>query len=504
MSLGTWHRFRRSNPRKALLFGFGILFAQFLLLLLFPRTHARTLALDLLQVALGFLCFRSAVLALRRTTNTLRIYWHWITASFLVCIVAELLALYADATATHRYEDIIDLLYFVSMLPWGMLLFLDLAEEKAALDALVALDFGQVCLFWIAVLLHFSDGAASVVLSLPGPIALTRGVVYDLALAVSVLLRAILSRTRPGRLFFQRVAIFLALSALVDGYAAAPQHQILRGGLFDVSWSVLLLIPLLLASGPANTLSVAEAPGPAMSAKSQFLRELFPLLYPCFGFFLLVVGSGFLQHAIMALSFVGVCLRLLTVQHRLLSVQDDLRQEATFDGLTGALTRRAITVALGKEYERCIRTYQPISALLVDLDHFKRVNDSYGHLVGDVVLREVAARMARCLRNYDLLGRYGGEEFLIVLPHCSLWDSVAIADRIRACVNEGPIPTDAGPVRVSVSIGASCIEPSPNPPAITTLVAAADTAVYRAKHAGRDRVEQEPIAREPRPVETAG
>jgi diguanylate cyclase (GGDEF)-like protein len=171
---------------------------------------------------------------------------------------------------------------------------------------------------------------------------------------------------------------------------------------------------------------------------------------------------------------------------RILKLQEQLRIEATHDALTGTLNRRAIRNVLEKEAERAARQASSLGILLLDLDYFKRVNDSYGHSAGDFVLTQTAKRIAAPLRRYDSLGRYGGEEFLVVLPECGLQQTVEIAERVRLSIATAPIDRSGEKIAVTVSIGAAAI--SEDPVSIDEFIESADRALYDAKRLGRDRV----------------
>jgi diguanylate cyclase (GGDEF)-like protein len=178
--------------------------------------------------------------------------------------------------------------------------------------------------------------------------------------------------------------------------------------------------------------------------------------------------------------------RILDLQERLLEAQDALRYEATHDRLSELWTRGMILDHLDRELRRARRESQPLAVALADLDHFKQVNDSLGHGAGDAVLREAARRMKHALRDIDAIGRYGGEEFLIVLPHCSVEDARHVADRVRVAVSGTPVEVGDDAIRASVSLGVAGADEASTP---TALVQAADEALYRAKSAGRDRIE---------------
>ena len=143
---------------------------------------------------------------------------------------------------------------------------------------------------------------------------------------------------------------------------------------------------------------------------------------------------------------------------------------------------------LASEVSRRQRDGRPLAVLLADLDHFKRINDTFGHLAGDAVLRAAARRIRGALRPYDALGRYGGEELLVVLPACDLAGAREAAERVRAAIAAGPVPTDYGDIDVTASIGVAVLE-GDAVLAVDSLLQEADRALYRAKHAGRNRVD---------------
>ncbi len=165
-----------------------------------------------------------------------------------------------------------------------------------------------------------------------------------------------------------------------------------------------------------------------------------------------------------------------------------LRALSTRDSLTGLYNHRYSMEALQHESERVRRYAGRVSVLMIDVDLFKRVNDELGHPVGDSVLKEVAGRLREELRTVDVLGRYGGEEFVVILPETGLEDARRTAERLRHAV--GARPVQAGQVEVPVTISVGCAsQPAPGVDSASELVAAADAALYRAKQAGRNRVE---------------
>ena len=180
----------------------------------------------------------------------------------------------------------------------------------------------------------------------------------------------------------------------------------------------------------------------------------------------------------------------LSVAQRIIELHEALRIEATRDRLTGLLNRGAILDELQRELHRAARENGPTAVMLLDIDHFKRVNDTHGHLVGDAVLREIANRLQSTLRPYDRVGRFGGEEFVVLITDGDAEQSGVIAERIRSAVSTGPVEVPGGPaVPVTVSIGIAVGPGLPDAP--DGLLAAADRALYRAKANGRDRTEVE-------------
>lgn len=178
----------------------------------------------------------------------------------------------------------------------------------------------------------------------------------------------------------------------------------------------------------------------------------------------------------------------LRVAERILALHKKLHMQATHDRLTGVWNRAAIMDCLEGELERAARQNTCIGVVLADLDHFKRVNDTYGHPAGDRVLQEAAQRMRLALRPYDRIGRYGGEEFLIMTPGCRLSDAMTLAERIRDSISAEPVDSRSGDIPMTVSLGVTIGGDRAGEDA-GTLIAAADEALYRAKNAGRNRAE---------------
>jgi len=180
--------------------------------------------------------------------------------------------------------------------------------------------------------------------------------------------------------------------------------------------------------------------------------------------------------------------RIIDLQHELIAAREALRERATRDPLTGLWNHEEILRILEQELKRADREGLSVSVIMADLDHFKKVNDTYGHMTGDAVLRMAAKRMLAAFRNYDAVGRYGGEEFLIVLPGCDNRCAAVSAERLRLCIGKEAMDTPEGmiPVTISLGIAASWKEKRLD---VTSIVQNADAALYRAKEKGRNRFE---------------
>ena len=178
--------------------------------------------------------------------------------------------------------------------------------------------------------------------------------------------------------------------------------------------------------------------------------------------------------------------RIVQLQSELLETKKNLEIQSRTDPLTGVLNRRAILSQIENELSRAKRDDTQLSISMLDLDHFKKINDTFGHLAGDAVLRESMNRVEETIRSYDAIGRFGGEEFIVVLPGAKQADAIIIAERIRLKINGNKANIDGVSIPFTISQGlATCNGTS----TVDGLIAKADEALYRAKENGRNRVE---------------
>jgi diguanylate cyclase (GGDEF)-like protein len=180
--------------------------------------------------------------------------------------------------------------------------------------------------------------------------------------------------------------------------------------------------------------------------------------------------------------------RILCLMDQLILAREALREQAARDPLTGLWNHNAVLELLSKEIDRAHRQSTCVGVVLLDLDHFKRINDTYGHLMGDHVLRKTAAALQGSIRPYDAAGRFGGEEFLLVLPGCDRMNAISHAERLRMVLNRLIVEAPAGRAHVTASFGVTVVDSAMLIDA-DGAVHVADSALYAAKAAGRDRVE---------------
>ena len=169
-------------------------------------------------------------------------------------------------------------------------------------------------------------------------------------------------------------------------------------------------------------------------------------------------------------------------------LQEQLREQVHRDPLTGQYNRRYLDATLQREMRRCARESAPLSLLMMDIDHFKSVNDTHGHLVGDEVLRQIGLILATHARSHDVVCRYGGEEFLLMLPQLPLTQALQRAEQLRRVVQQHAFLTDGGDIHVTLSVGVAAFPE--NGQTVDELLRNADHALYQAKREGRNRVVQ--------------
>ncbi len=445
---------------------------------------------DLIQLSLGGLAILTYLQTSRRSEGLARSFWRLAVAAFIVWFVAQSLGVYGDLVPhPNPVGGASNLLFSFWFVPLAMAMFLDPDHEAEGLDLLIVLDVLQATLVCVAAYLYFfylPHSAAGNELShtVWAPYFIGYGLV-----AGTFLLRSAFTRSRVGRELFGGLGIFLACSGVVDAlYYYGPGQGLKTGAWFDILWSILLVVPLIIAATWKQPAAQDSSLG-VVKHEKRIHTEIFYLFYP-----LLILLMSLriarehlgLAAAVIFLSFVCSSARLLVTQNRLVKAQDALRWEASRDGLTGLWNRKAVLDILERELLRSERLSEPVGVIMADVDHFKTINDNRGHAAGDRVLGIIANEIAAMVRPYDSVGRYGGEEFLIVAPGCGVQETSELAERVCSYVANCSIVAGGSTLNVTLSLGIA----SGNSAADTEkLLHDADVALYQAKNAGRNRVE---------------
>jgi diguanylate cyclase (GGDEF)-like protein len=480
-----------ASPRtRTILTATGLLWLAHIAVVTLIGSRARgPLLSDLIQLLLGGLLFYSVVLASRRSEGMALSFWRLTAVAYSLWLVGQSLSVYNDLSPTPFVAWMNNLLFCFWFVPLAMALFLDPEHEAGHVDALTALDFVQAVLVCVAAYVYFFYLPKS---ENPGELAHEVWAPYFVGytfVVAAFILRGAVTPSRDCRALFGRWGIFLAFSGLMDAlYYYGPGRNLAAGAWFDLLWSAGLVVPILIAT----TWKQAEAPlfplDPPRREK-RIYTEMFFLLYPLLVLFMsLRIARERLGLAatVVFLSFVCSSTRLLVTQQRLVLAKDALRREASHDGLTALWNHKAILSILDRELLRAERDSAPVGLIMADVDHFKNINDSRGHAAGDLVLRIISSAMAAVVRPYDSVGRYGGEEFLIVAPGCGMAETWELAERVRSHVAVCNIVVGGSPVKISMSLGIATGQSASDS---EKLLQAADTALYQAKNAGRDRVE---------------
>jgi diguanylate cyclase (GGDEF)-like protein len=473
-----------------------VIAAAFLLLihigvvLTFGTVAPGPLLSDLIQLTLGVLVIFACARASRISEGMARSVWRLTATAYVVWFVAQSLGLYSDlSTSANGAQWISNLLFCFWFAPLAMALFLGAESERGGLDTVVVLDFVQAILVCVAAYLYFfylpkSESPGELAHSVWAPYFVGYGFV-----ASAFLVRAAITHSSAVRSLFGKLGVLLALSGMLDAmYYYGPGRNLKTGAWFDLLWSLFLLAPLVIATSWKQP-EPADLSSELSKGEKRIHTEFFYLFYPVLVLFMslhIARERLGLAAAVVLLSFMCSSARLLVTQYRLVEAQKALRREASRDGLTGLWNRKAILEIFERELLRSQRRGGSVGVIMADVDHFKAVNDSRGHVAGDLVLRIIASEIAAVVRPYDSVGRYGGEEFLIVVPGCGTAETWELAERVRSCVANCSVVAGGSCVNVSLSLGIAAGHSAAD---TEKLLQAADTALYQAKNAGRNRVE---------------
>lgn len=319
------------------------------------------------------------------------------------------------------------------------------------------------------------------------PVALLLPPVYALLMPVPL---QIMQQSRVRRTLLHRRVMVTSALALAGAAASAVFHLVVPEPLAGAQWLVEGYPAIPAAIGCAVLFAVLNTGLVAVAAHSSdpehtwgdvlWNREsaMLDLVEVCVG--VLVVVTTALSPSLLVLALPPVLLLQRSLMHQ------QLQAAARTDAKTGLLNAAAWQREADTELARTVRSRRPLALLLIDIDHFKRVNDTYGHLVGDQVLVALADTLRGQLRGHDVIGRFGGEEFVVLLPGADTVESCRVAERLRGRLRRMTVPAEDGTVGVTVSVGVALA--GRHGTDLIELLAAADLALYRAKESGRDQV----------------
>ncbi len=472
----------------------------------------------LLTLAAAFACFRQCA----RCSGFVRTKWRLLAIGILLWAVGQAILTYVDSIA-HLSQDTAlasDFYFFL----WGVpvLLAIASADDDQDSTSFLVLDSIQATM---AVVLTYLQLFAAKSVSAPEAIGSLHMVylygVENFVLAGAVSLRLLARPIRQERQFYRVLCVFLWAYALlsVPGNYFGAIVNLPSGTPFDLLWDVPFLV-LLLCLGPrerSRTAHSVSAQPEQQTATALIIYNACPAIFTISVLILaahLAHDHLYLSMAAMTVTLFTYTLRaallqtryvqsqraLLASERALREVNDRLQEISFSDPLTGIANRRRFEQVLEVEWNRALRGGSALSLLMIDVDHFKQINDLHGHVYGDACLVAVAHSLSSHLRRGgELLARYGGEEFVAILPAVDEDDALELAEAMRVAVGEvspagAPRPASR---RLTVSIGICSLRPDPESvPA--SMVSAADGAMYRAKRCGRNRIE---ISRQNDPID---
>jgi diguanylate cyclase (GGDEF)-like protein len=442
-------------------------------------------AIELLVALLVFVVIQHTA---NRCSGYIKGVWQLIAVCYFLFAAAEVLWFFAFLYPANQPLQVwTNFLLDFWFMPLGIAILLQPDSLGKWLNLVLLTDVVQAILFAAASYYCFIvlrvDSLARLQFATTSPFEYF---LYYAILIGAFFLRSFTSRAGNRRALFRQLAIFLSLSCLLDAIDSSGLGLHLSS-LFELRYSVVLCVPLtFVLSWNSGEDSVQS--WEAGQARYSRITLLLPLIYPTL--ILCVVAQRSVSHPLfswtmIALSFAVSATRQLLVQGRLLKTRKTLEHQATHDGLTGTWNRTSILNILTLELERAERLRSTVGVIVLDLDFFKEVNDNYGHLAGDQLLRVIARKIITNLRLYDALGRYGGEEFVIVVPGCNLASTARLAGRIREAVEFTQIEYRGQLVGVTASLGVTIGRKHDS---VDDLLQQADVACYRAKEGGRNRI----------------
>ncbi len=437
---------------------------------------------------------------MRQIARWQRSAWYWILVGLLTWSVAQMCELHGTQLGNNATPTFGDYLFFVVGIP--LLLGISSTPATRGIPSVRLLNAAQSML--AAGLIYVRFFRMPVTAGTGGV-----SVLYDaefLLLFVTALLRLLAATVPEDRrtlgLVFAYLMIYMPAESVTDVLARRWHLQI--GTPLDLCFT----LPFLFLGYGALRMSTADEAVKRDTREGQtwrlFLQSLCPMLFTC-GVFALGVSVA-RQHLLLASTTMLLCLflqglhagaiqtryvldhnQLQRQEKQLVNANEKLQRLSLTDELTGISNRRHLMEALSRECERAGRREEWLSVLMIDVDHFKGVNDLHGHAYGDECLSALAHLLTSINRGMDLAGRYGGEEFLLMLPNTDANGAEVVARRLHAALDERDLPNRAAPLgRITVSVGVATARMQRGMQS-TALLEAADAAMYEAKQGGRNQ-----------------
>jgi diguanylate cyclase (GGDEF)-like protein len=479
----------------------------------FPLTvfgdSAQLLLAILVIIAFGYQAWRGQ--------GRIRFFWAMMAAGAACWLFSQAIWSYYEVVLRVDFNDssIQDLILFLHLVPM-MAALATMPHEPRKMPSVVPYSLAMLAVWWLFLYAYIVTPWQYIYpnLDIYNPSFNFLYSTEDLAFIVALGLLAVRS-TGAWRTFYSRLclgSIGYAISSQITNIAI-DDRRYYTGSYYDIPLVLSIACICWAASGANTAASVEEAEDPAReSLAARWITRL--SFFTLLSVPLMAAWSLGYSHAPAAVRHFRVSISLIVMVAlsallfalqwllsdrlhaslqtaseslgELATAREALQHQATHDSMTGCLNRSAITEALARELLRASRAGLPLAVFLIDLDHFKQINDRLGHHAGDIAIVAACTRMQDCVRAHDYFGRYGGEEFLAVIPDADETTALQIAERMRGRISMNAVVFNSHPIHLTATIGVALSEPGDTPEA---LLRRADLALYSGKRMGRDTVQ---------------
>lgn len=472
---------------------------------------------DVTQLLLAILVTASFAWQTWKSRGRIRSFWLLMSVGATCWLISQAFWSYYEVVLRVTFSDpsVQDIILFLHLVPM-MAALATLPHEQRRMPTVIPYSLGMLAVWWMYLYSYIVLPWQYVLpnVDLYGPSFNFLYSTEDLAFIFAL---ALLNWRSSGRwrTFYRRMllgSVGYTISAHIIN-VAIDEHRYYTGSLFDIPLVFSIVCMCWAAAGARTPIISAETEDDVVESYASGwmtrLSFLALLSVPLLGALALESSGvptlvrnfrvGISLVTIVALSALLFALQwmlsgrlhttLRTVRDsldELAKAREALQHQATHDAMTGAMNRSAITEALARELPRAIRAESTLAVFLIDLDHFKQINDRFGHHAGDVAIIAACTRMQDCVRSHDYVGRYGGEEFLCVIPDSDEQTAMQIAERMRTRISHNPVVFNANPIPLTVTIGVALSRPGDTP---ESLLRRSDMAMYTGKRMGRDTVQ---------------